>query len=80
MERDEREELRHIMHELSNLLTGMLVTGGLLRLALQGDRRERYAADVCEGGERGAVLVREARSLLASPDEVQLTATEHVNA
>jgi signal transduction histidine kinase len=60
------EQLRHILHELSNLLTGILVTGGLLQLALKGDRRQRYAVELCEGSERGAMLVREARTLLAS--------------
>lgn len=77
MEQPEREQLRHLLHELSNLLTGVLVTGGLLRIALKGDRRERYAADVCEGGERGAALVREARALLTAPEDLLPDATEH---
>jgi hypothetical protein len=45
------------------------MSGGLLRLALRGDGREHNAADVCDGGERGAALVREARSLVTPPDE-----------
>jgi signal transduction histidine kinase len=63
------EQLRHILHELSNLLTGILVTGGLLQLALQGDRRQHYAVELCEGSERGATLVREARTLLTGPGD-----------
>ena len=69
MEDSEREKLRCILHELSNLLTGMLVSGGLLRQAMKDDPRSHYAGDVCEGGERGAVLVREARDLLTAPEE-----------
>lgn len=69
MEEPLNEQLRHILHELSNLLTGILVTGGLLQLALQGDRRQHYAVELCEGSERGATLVREARSLLTSPED-----------
>lgn len=57
-------QLRHVLHELANIFTGVLVTGGLLQQSLAGDRRQKYAAEVCNGGERGAQLVREARSLL----------------
>lgn len=67
-ERD-NERLRYIMHELSNLLTGVLVSGGLLKQALKGDRREHYVAEICDAGERGAGLVREARGLLHSAVE-----------
>jgi len=63
------EQLRHILHELSNLLTGILVTGGLLQLALKGDRRHHYAVELCDGSERGATLVREARTLLTTPED-----------
>lgn len=77
MELNERERLRHILHELSNLLTGVLVTGGLLREGLRGERLERYAADVCNGGERGAVLLREARALVMVPEDRLPAATEH---
>lgn len=69
MEEPANDQLRHILHDLSNLLTGIMVTGGLLRLALKGDRREHYAVEVCEGSERGATLVREARTLLTSPEQ-----------
>lgn len=69
MKDGERDKLRFILHELSNLLTGMLVAGGLLRQAMKGDRRQHYAEAVCDGGERSAALVREARSLLTPAEE-----------
>jgi signal transduction histidine kinase len=69
VEDGEREKLRFILHELSNLLTGMLVSGGLLRQAMKNDPRSHYADEVCEAGDRGAALVREARNLLTAPEE-----------
>lgn len=63
----EQEKLRSILHDLSNVMTGVLMSGGLLRLALRGDGREHHATDVCDGGERGAALVREARGLVTPP-------------
>lgn len=64
MTNGEQERLRSILHDLSNVMTGVLISGGLLRLALHGDSRDRHAEEVCEAGERGAALVREARTLL----------------
>lgn len=69
MNEGDSQRLRYIMHELSNLLTGVLVSGGLLKQALKDDRREHYAAEICDAGERGAGLVREARSLLNPVEE-----------
>lgn len=77
MEEASTNQLRHILHDLSNLLTGIMVTGGLLQLALQGDRRQHYAAEICEGSERGASLVREARVLLTEPEDQINNVTEH---
>ena len=71
------EKLQQILHDLSNLLTGVMVTGGLLQLSLQGDRRQHYAIEICEGSERGATLVREARELLTDPEERLSVVTEH---
>lgn len=79
MEEPTTEQLRRILHDLSNLLTGILVTGGLLQLALQGDRRQHYAVEICEGSERGAALVREARALLTSPEDRLTEVTDHRN-
>lgn len=69
MTEGEQEKLRSILHDLSNVMTGVLMSGGLLRLALRGDGREHHAADLCESGERGAALVLEARELLPPPAE-----------
>lgn len=76
MEEPNTRELRDILHELSNLLTGILVTGGLLQLALQGDRRQHYAVEVCAGSERSATLVRQARALLTSAEDQLQEVTE----
>ena len=65
----EQEQLRSILHDLSNVMTGVLMSGGLLRLALRGDGREHHALDVCDRGERGAALVRQARRLVTPPEE-----------
>ncbi len=66
---DEVKHLRHLLHEMANVFTGILVTGGLLHQALKGDLRQRYTGEICIGGERGAVLVREARQVLLAPSE-----------
>ena len=62
-------QLRHLLHEMANVFTGVLVSGGLLQQALRGDRRQRYSDEICSSGDRGAVLVREARQILLAPSE-----------
>lgn len=64
------QELRKILHELANLFTAILITSGLLQMK-SGDAEccERYSRELLETGERGAVLVREARSILIPPEE-----------
>jgi signal transduction histidine kinase len=57
-------ELRKLMHELSNVTTGMLISAGLLTRLLAGDERSRYCERINEAGERTAVLIRQARALL----------------
>ena len=66
---DEVRRLRHLLHEMANVFTGILMTGGLLHQALEGDLRQRYTGEICTGGDRGAVLVREAREVLLAPAE-----------
>jgi hypothetical protein len=66
---DEVKLLRHLLHEMANVFTGILVTGGLLHQALKGDLRQRYTGEVCAGGERGADLVRQARQVLLATSE-----------
>ena len=65
----EVRELRQILHDLSSVFTGVLVSGGLMNMALAGDKRERYATEICEGAERGAALVRRARAVLTAPEQ-----------
>ena len=53
-------ELNEVVHELNNVLTGILVSSGLLeqRLGLDSPLR-RYVAGIREGGESGVKLIRE---------------------
>jgi hypothetical protein len=55
-------EIRRQLHDLSNVLTGVLITAGLLKsfVPLTGSG-ERYASDLEEGAERAAALVSEVR-------------------
>lgn len=64
----DHEELRRVLHDLSNTLTGLLMNAGLLGVALRGNERlRRYADEITGSGERGAALVRHARSMLLPP-------------
>jgi len=64
LQESEREALRLRLHELANVFTGVIIAGGLLCNRLQGEDLRRYAADICEGSERGCELVSELRSRL----------------
>jgi len=66
LEESEWEALRLRLHELANVFTGVIIAGGLLCNRLQGEDLGRYAADICEGSERGCELVSELRSRLAT--------------
>jgi hypothetical protein len=62
----EAQSMRHRLHELANVFTGVMIAGGLLnQYAAEGSLR-RYATDICESCERGCTLVRELRSQLLS--------------
>jgi signal transduction histidine kinase len=61
-------ELRKLVHELSNVTTGILISSGLLTKLLAGDQRCRYSEQINQAGERTATLVRQARALL-HPEE-----------
>jgi hypothetical protein len=64
--------MRRQLHELANVLTGVMISGGLLAQYLEGQALARYAAGVCEGCERGCTMVRELRSqLLAACGEAE---------
>ena len=56
--------IRQSLHELANILTGVLIAGGLLAQFLESGSLQQYASNVCESGERGSALVREIRSQL----------------
>jgi hypothetical protein len=71
------KRIRHVLHELANVFTGMMVTGGLLHQALKGDLRQRYTGEICTGGDRGAELVREAREVLMKSEESARPAVEN---
>lgn len=55
-------EARRLLHDLSNVLTGLLITAGLLKnfVPLSGNGG-RYASDVEASAERAAALVGEVR-------------------
>jgi len=53
-----------MLHELANVFTGILITSGLLAQSLGDSDQARFAQSICELGERGSGLVREARALL----------------
>ena len=68
--------MRHLMHELANVLTGVMISGGLLAQYLEGNALRHYAAGVCDGCERGGGLVRQLRSqLLAVCGEPHVAST-----
>src|SRR6266568_9660882 len=57
--------IRHNLHELANVFTGVMIAGGLLSRHLEtGSSLHYYATNICEGSERGCALVREIRSQL----------------
>ena len=66
--------MRRLLHELANVLTGVMISGGLLSQYLEGQTLAHYACGVCEGCERGCNLVRELRGvLLAAAGEADLS-------
>ncbi len=65
-------DMRHRLHELANVFTGVMLSSGLLGQYLEGGSLQHYATDITEGGERGSALVRELRSqLLAACGEAE---------
>ncbi len=69
--------MRHCLHELANVFTGIAVGGDLLALRLAESPLHGYAEDICAGGERGCVLVRELRNrLLAASGEAEAAPQE----
>lgn len=72
LETSEVQAMRHRLHELANVFTGVMIAAGLLSQYLEGGSLQHYAADICEGSDRGCALVREIRSqLLAASGETE---------
>ena len=64
--------MRHCLHELANVFTGLMIAGGLLSQHPEMESLQHYVTDLCEGSERGSALVRELRSqLLAACGEAE---------
>jgi nitrogen-specific signal transduction histidine kinase len=71
----EVQAMRHRLHELANVFTGVMIAAGLLSQYLAGGSLAAYASNICEGSERGCALVREIRSqLLAASGEAETAA------
>lgn len=66
---DELRRVRKIFHELSNVFTGVLLGAGLLRQEAQEKNRVKFSDEICEIAQRGAALIREARSVLVPVEE-----------
>jgi len=64
MDSSDVRDMRHRLHELANVFTGVMLSSGLLGQYLEGGSLQRYATDIAEGAERGSALVRELRSQL----------------
>jgi len=61
------ESLRRVLHDLSNTMTGLLMNAGLLNITLRGnDKLRRYAEEIAAAGEHSAMLVKEARNMVAA--------------
>ena len=68
-------ELNEVVHELNNVLTGILVSSGLLEQRLEpGSPLRRYAAGIREGGESGVKLIRELQAYSFSRKNTIMTA------
>jgi hypothetical protein len=65
--------MRHRLHELANVFTGVMIAAGLLSQYLEGGSLRHHASNICESSERGCGLVREIRSqLIAACGEVEV--------
>jgi hypothetical protein len=56
--------MRQYLHDLANVFTGLMISGGLLSQHLEGGSLHHHASNICEGCERGRTLVQEIRSHL----------------
>jgi len=66
------QAMRHCLHELANVFTGLMIASGLLLQRPEMESLQHHLANLCEGSERGSALVRELRSqLLAACGEAE---------
>jgi hypothetical protein len=87
MDREGVRQMRHCLHELANVFTGLVIAGDLLSLHLLEGPLEHYTTEICAGGERGCALVRAIRNQLlavcgeteAAPQAVAEAASEAVD-
>lgn len=69
----EVQAMRHGLHELANVFTGVMIAGDLLFQHLESESLQHYASHIREGNARGCALVRELRSqLLAACGELEV--------
>lgn len=72
--------MRHDLHELANVFTGVMIAAGLLKQFLEAGSLQRYASNICESSERGSELVREIRrQLLTSCGDREIAATDKLS-
>jgi nitrogen-specific signal transduction histidine kinase len=72
LDSSEVQAMRHRIHELANVFTGVMIAGDLLSHYLEAESLRPYVSHIREGSARGCVLVREIRSqLLAACGEVE---------
>jgi hypothetical protein len=64
LDSSEVQAMRHGLHELANVFTGVMIASALLLQNLGGGRLRDYATDISEGSERGCNLLRELRDQL----------------
>lgn len=64
LDSSEVQVLRHGLHELANVFTGVMIASTLLLQNIGVGRLRNYATDISEGSERGCNLVRELRDQL----------------
>jgi hypothetical protein len=76
----EVKAIRKRLHDLANVFTGVMIAGGLLAQYLEESPLRSYASEICDGSERGCVLVREIRSqILAACGELEAASTRQAD-
>ena len=72
------QAMRHSLHELANVFTGLMIASGLLSQQPEMESLRHHLDNLCDGSERGSALVRELRSqLLAAYGEAEAARSDH---